>query len=167
MQTTADFPMRRKERKLSEEAALEIVRSTEHAAMATVDEAGVPYCVPITPVYIDGALYFHSTPAKSRKGENLQNNPRCSVLFIASDKTLEAEYSVDYASAIVDGLAEEVSDPERKKAILRKFLERHTPHNPLEKNEAYIQEALDHLKVWKITILSVSGKARTPAKWEK
>ncbi len=113
LKTSSDFPMRRKERKLSVEATLDIIQSTDHAALATVDAAGVPYCVPITPAYIDGALYFHCSPAKSRKSENLQNNPRCSVLFIAGDKTLPEEFSVDYASAIVDGLAEEVSDPEQ------------------------------------------------------
>lgn len=146
---------------------MEIIRSTDHAALATVDETGIPYCVPITPAYIDGALYFHCTPASSRKSVNLQSNPRCSVLFVASDKTLEEEFSVDYASAIVDGIAEEVTEPEEKKAVLEKFLDRHTPHNAPEKNEAYVREGVDYVKVWKIKILNISGKARTPGNWEK
>lgn len=166
MQTTADFPMGLEKEKLSETAALKIIRSADHAALATVDPAGVPYCVSITPVYIDGAIYFHCTAGKSRKSANLESNPRCSLLFVAASKILPEAYDVEYGSAIVDGLAEEVYKPDEKKAILEKFLAIHAPHNALEMNEAYIQKWFDYVKIWKIKILKVSGKARTPANWE-
>lgn len=166
MQTTADFPMSLEKEKLSETAALKIIRSADQAAIATVDQAGVPYCVSITPAYIDGAIYFHGTAGKSRKSENLESNPRCSLLFVAASKILPEAYDVEYGSAIVDGLAEEVREPEEMKAVLEKFLALHAPENAPEKNEAYIQKWFSHVRIWKIKILKVSGKARTPALWE-
>ena len=48
--STADRPMRRKERELTVDQAWEVVEGTDHAVLATVDDEGNPYGVPITPV---------------------------------------------------------------------------------------------------------------------
>lgn len=58
-ETTAGRPVRRRNRALSQEEALEIVCTTDHAVLSTVDAVGVPYGVPISPVYVDGLLYIH------------------------------------------------------------------------------------------------------------
>ena len=54
--------MRRKERELTVDQAWEVVEGTDHAVLATVDDEGNPYGVPITPVAADRKrIYFHAT----------------------------------------------------------------------------------------------------------
>ncbi|MFU0842645.1 MAG: hypothetical protein ACFWTZ_08595 [Burkholderia sp.] len=84
MAASSERPMRRKDRELTEEEALEIVRTSHYAVIATCDASGTPYAVPVSPVWIDGALYFHSAadPA-GRRASNLAQNPRVSLCYLA------------------------------------------------------------------------------------
>ena len=47
IKTTAERPLRRRDRQLTEDEALQIVRHAPHAVLSTADAAGVPYGVPV------------------------------------------------------------------------------------------------------------------------
>lgn len=49
--------MRRRDRQLTEDEALQIVRHAPHAVLSTADAAGVPYGVPVNAVYAEGNVY--------------------------------------------------------------------------------------------------------------
>lgn len=53
-------PMRRRDRELSFTDTLRVIRNADYAVLSTVDEAGYPYGVPVSPV-LEGEkhLYFH------------------------------------------------------------------------------------------------------------
>ncbi|MDF2839216.1 MAG: putative nitroimidazole resistance protein, partial [Evtepia sp.] len=51
--------MRRKDREKDSQFALEVLKNCEYATLATVNPDGTPYCIPISPAMMDGALYFH------------------------------------------------------------------------------------------------------------
>ena len=101
--STADRPMRRKERELTVDQAWEVVEGTDHAVLATVDDEGNPYGVPITPVAADRKrIYFHATGKPGgRKSDNMKMNRRVSLTYIGKELTVPELYTVDYASAIV------------------------------------------------------------------
>lgn len=166
--TTRGRPLGRPERALTEEQALELIAETAHCVLASADAAGVPYAVPVTPVFANGALYFHGTAKpSSRKNANLQMNPEVSLCFIGKAQTLPEEYSVDYASVVVAGRASPVTDEVELREALRALLARHAPGNAPEKNEKYIESGLEFTQVWKVEIESVTGKARCgAARWK-
>lgn len=105
--------MRRKERELTVDQAWEVVEGTDHAVLATVDDEGNPYGVPITPVAADRKrIYFHATGKPGgRKSDNMKMNRRVSLTYIGKELTVPELYTVDYASAIVEGTASIVTDP--------------------------------------------------------
>ena len=61
MPQSTQRPMRRKDRELSREETLTVIRHTPHCVIATVDESGTSYATPITAVLFEGAVYFHSS----------------------------------------------------------------------------------------------------------
>jgi len=71
--------------------------------------------MPIWGVWADGILCF-STGRESRKARNLAANARC---VICNDKTSEA--------VILEGRAEELTDPERIKELGRFYARKYKP----------------------------------------
>ena len=164
-ETSTQRPVRRKDRMLSEAEAIEVIRHTEHATLATADASGQPYITPISPVYLDGALYFHcAADPKGRRYTNLLKNPKVSVCFVGRGETavdeLPDEFSVNYASAVVEGRAELVKDEAEKKRIALAIAGRHVPQAGAEKMAKYYEAGHKGIVVWKITVSSITGKAR-------
>ena len=62
IKTTAERPLRRRDRQLTEDEALQIVRHAPHAVLSTADAAGVPYGVPVNAVYAARATTLTRIP---------------------------------------------------------------------------------------------------------
>ena len=83
-ESTVNRPMRRKARELTLDQAREVIEAAEHAVLATCDAEGFPYAVPVSPVMVGDAIYFHSTGLPGgRKADNMLMNPNVSLCFIA------------------------------------------------------------------------------------
>ncbi len=54
--------MRRKDRETSEEEACQLLAAGEYGVLSTVGADGEPYGVPLSYVYRDGEIFFHSAP---------------------------------------------------------------------------------------------------------
>ena len=151
--------MRRKDREQSREFALEVVDTCPYAVLATVNADGTPYCVPITIVRDGEAIYFHGALA-GQKIENLTARPQVSLACVSRAITRQQTYSVDYASAIVTGVASLVTEKEEKAHALRILCERHTPE-AMDGVEKYIASGIGHAAVVRVTVTSITGKANT------
>ena len=151
--------MRRKDREQSREFALEVVDTCPYAVLATVNADGTPYCVPVTIVREDDNIYFHGAQA-GQKIENLTSRPQVSLACVSRSITRQQAYSVDYAAAIVTGVAGLVTEKEEKAHALRILCELHTP-DAMEGVEKYISSAIGHTAVVRIAIRSITGKANT------
>lgn len=53
-------PMRRFRQQLPPQEAVKILRRATAGVLALNDEGGYPYAVPVSHVYADGKIYFHS-----------------------------------------------------------------------------------------------------------
>ena len=51
--------MRRKDRQVTQEEALKILKKAEYGILATSDEQNLPYGVPLSYAYEDHCIYFH------------------------------------------------------------------------------------------------------------
>lgn len=125
--------MKRKDREISKADCEAVLRDAEYLVMATVDKENIPYAVPLSFVYFEGKIYFHSGMRKGHKACNLACNSLCSLAVVG--KTLPVythNFTTYYESVIIFGRVKEVLDPQRKKAY---FL-------PLRKNIC--------LNIWKM-----------------
>ena len=153
-------PMRRKDRALSDEDARRVMKASHYAVLSTTGEDGRPYGVPVNVAIVDDVLYFHGTPQKSRKADNLKANPAVSLCFTACEERVPADYSTNYASAIVEGQAALVTDPAEIERALLAICAEHAAGMPLEKNMAYVRESGEFAAVWRVTIEHIAGKSR-------
>ena len=164
IKTTAERPLRRSDRQLTEDEALQIVRHAPHAVLSTADAAGVPYGVPVNAVYAEGNVYWHGTFMKSRKGDNIDANPKVSLCFVAYEAVDVPAYSVNYASAVLEGTASRITDARERKEAALLICAQHVPGLSAEQNSAYYDREGDTVEVWKMTVTRISGKSRG---WDK
>lgn len=79
--------MRRKRQQLSEAESIEILRKLTSGTLALLGDGGYPYAVPISYVYADGRLYFHSAK-EGHKVDAIRGSDRASFCVIEQDNAL-------------------------------------------------------------------------------
>ena len=156
--------MRRADRQQDRAFALDLIDRCSHGVVAISSGEDTPYCLPLSLVRVEDALYFHCARA-GRKLDLLRRNPRVCVTFVGEDRPFfsdsPASYSTYFQSAIVTGTATEVTDDREKTAALLALCQKVTPdHVGGGKFEEAIGRSLSVTAVWKIRMEEVTGKAK-------
>ncbi|MDR1175151.1 MAG: pyridoxamine 5'-phosphate oxidase family protein [Treponema sp.] len=149
--------MRRKDREMSREFALEVADKCLFASLATVNDDGSPYSVALSPVREGDWFYIHGA-LEGHKIDNMRREKRVCLSFVSRVEVVQEKNTVSYDSAVVFGTAEEVTDPNEKIHALRLICERYAPRN-IHNFDVEISAGLEHTAVWKIHIDGISGKA--------
>lgn len=152
--------MRRKDRAISHDEAMEILMQAEvgYLSLAVGD---TPYAVPLNFVVLGDSIYFHAALA-GRKLDMLDQNPRCCFVVSSLDgiKTgaTACDFGAFFKSVIVEGTASRITDAQEKVTALNKLTEK---HNPPEHNFREVTpELAQGVVVIGIKINQISGKAR-------
>jgi nitroimidazol reductase NimA-like FMN-containing flavoprotein (pyridoxamine 5'-phosphate oxidase superfamily) len=154
--------MRRTDRERDRSFAEAAVDKCLYAVLATVNDDGSPYCVPLSIVRDGEWIYFHCAPG-GHKIDNLKNRNRVCLSCVGHAEEPPDHFTVVYESAVVFGRAEEVlADGEKVRALLL-LCERHTPAN-MAAFEGEMAREYQAAAVWKIHIEEISGKERPPLK---
>lgn len=148
--------MRRTDREVSAEAAWEIVDRCTYGVVAMTETDGTPYAVPVNLVREGGCLYFHS--AKSgKKADCLRRDGRVCVTFVEDAPAIDQPgMTTRYASAILFGRAEELTEDAEKIRALGLLCRKLAPENPRSRGD--FRECLGPTAVWRITVDSITGK---------
>lgn len=162
--------MRRKDREMDKQFAYDIIDKADFGSLATVNENGTPYSVPISYVRKDDTIYIHSI-LQGTKIENIKRNPKISMSFVGdvnipfpteeSSAGVEASevFTTEFESAIVFGSANIVEDSNEKILGLRLLCEKYTPDNMKCFSDA-IKDALKMTGVIRIDIEHITGKRK-------
>jgi nitroimidazol reductase NimA-like FMN-containing flavoprotein (pyridoxamine 5'-phosphate oxidase superfamily) len=132
--------------------------------MLATEFEGQPYIKPTSYAYAEeeNAIYIHGALA-GRMRDNLEANPRISFCVAENGRLLPAdtamEVGVEYASVVLLGRAELVTDEDQARWGLQLLLDRYFPHLKPGVDYREIQkEESDITSVYRITIESWSGK---------
>lgn len=150
--------MRRKDREMPREFALEVSDKCEYAVLSMVDVSGEPYCVPVTIVRIGNSVYFHCA-YEGLKIECLKNHNRVCIACVGDTKRALDKFTTEFESAVIRGDAFEVTDEEEKISALRALCQRHTPTNMAAFDDA-VQKSLSRTAVWRVDMTQVTGKRK-------
>lgn len=148
--------MRKKSREIFADNIADILKTAEYGTLATVDENGIPYATPLSYVYFDNAIYFHSSPY-GHKLDNIANNSKVSFCVVTDTEITPEKFSTKYKSVIAFGTASWVIGTV-KNAALMEFIKKYSPQY-LEKGKDYIEKAKAATTVIKIEIEHLTGKA--------
>ena len=150
--------MRRKDRAIPHQQALDMLERGEYGVLSTVDADGAPYATPLSYVLLDGALYFHCA-LEGQKLRNLARDARvCFCVVGMAEAVYDGSFGTYYESALVFGRATNVAGDEKHAALAalcQKYLPAHVQHV-----RGYIEQGYDATAVIRIDIECISGKAR-------
>lgn len=171
--------MRRKDREMEKEFALDIVDKASYGVLSLID-GDLPYGIPLSLVRDGDKLYFHSGQA-GRKIGALSRGGQVSVAFVgdvrvpqlytADELALIATdankvgllvsnvFTTEFESAIVSGPVNLVEDADERVAALRLICEKYTP-DAMDYFDLAVEKSLAVTNVYRIEIESISGKRK-------
>jgi len=153
--------MRRHDRQLSGQAALELLRQGTWGTLCLAGESA--YGVPMNYVLDDAEnatwpdVFLHCAP-EGKKLEYLRKNPSVCLCVVTKAEVLPEKFSTAYASVMVMARAEIVQDAQERLRILRLFGQRCAPFS-LEAIDAFIAPRDARTCLIRLCPLEVSGKA--------
>lgn len=148
--------MRRKKQVLKDRDVCRVLNQATSGVLAVQGDNGYPYAVPMSYVYYDGKIYFHS--AKSgHKIDAILKDEKVSFTVIGQDEIIPEEFTTYFSSVVIFGKARIVKDQEEKLTSLKVLSNKYSPN--LEKEtEIEISKALEHLVMVAIDIDHMTGK---------
>ena len=147
--------MRRKKQELSKEECIDILQTAKTAVLGVVGDDGYPYAVPLSYVYCDDKIYFHS--AKSgHKIDGIKNNSKVSFCVIAKDEIIPEKFTTYFRSVIVFGKARILESMDEILPAIRKLGMKYNPDE--EGCNEEIKRCLQALAVIEMDIEHMTGK---------
>lgn len=149
-------PMRRKDRELTKQQALEILQLGDYGVLATFN-GDYPYAVPVNYAFDGEYIYIHCAK-EGHKIENLKKFSNICFTVVKSYEILPDELSTAYESVIVFGKASIIENEDEKRRALETIGKKYS--DDLQKIQNEISSSLDRVNIIKITIENISGKSR-------
>ena len=120
--------MRRKNQQLPQEVSQEILKKGSFGVLAVHGDDGYPYAVPLSYVYFDGKIYFHSAK-EGHKVDAVRRYEKVSFCVVEKDEISEAELTTFYRSVIVFGKAHIIEDAQEKRTAIEALTMKYCPGN--------------------------------------
>ena len=149
--------MRRKRQQLSEEESIGILQKATAGTLALLGDNGYPYAVPISYVYADGKLYFHSA-LSGHKIDAIRNCDKASFCVIDKDDVRPEKYTTYYRSVIAFGRIHIIEDEQEKLETARLLGDRYNP-NQEEALQKELEKGLSRMLMIRFDIEHLTGKA--------
>lgn len=153
-----EWKIRRRDRVITEAEALAVLDTAEYGVLSVTGEDGVPYGVPINFVRDGDTLIFHCAP-EGRKLVCMRHQPRVSFCAVGRTRVLPGQFSTEYESAVVEGMATIIEEEARKIADLRKLCEKYSAEY-LDAAETYIRGSLHRTAIFEIRMEFITGKGK-------
>ncbi len=148
--------MRRKRQQLSDEECYAILQNATSGTLALLGDGGYPYAVPISYVFSEGKLYFHSA-LSGHKVDAIRSCDRASFCVVAQDDVKPALYTTFFRSVIAFGRIHIVDDEAEKLAAARLLGNRYNPHQD-EALQKELENGLARMLVIRLDIEHLTGK---------
>ncbi len=149
--------MKKKDQLLSQEETIAIlVRGTSGVLGVTGDD-DYPYTVPISYVYRDGKLFFHSAPS-GHKIDSIRRNNKVSFCVIDQDEVVQKTFTTHFRSAIVFGKARILTDDQERRIAMESLVEKYSP-DYITEGQLAIKRGWEKVCLVEIAIEHMTGKA--------
>lgn len=148
--------MRRYRQQLSREECECILDRCTSGVLALAGDGGYPYAVPLSYVYADGAIMFHSA-VQGHKIVAIKRDSRCSFCVIDQDEIKPAEFTTHFRSVIAFGRIHILESVDEKVQALRLLGRRYSPGDE-HGLQHEINQSLDHVLILRLDIEHMTGK---------
>ena len=154
--------MRRNKQELAHDECVRILEKATAGVLSLIGDGGYPYGVPLSHVYKDGSLFFHSA-LTGHKIDAIRAEEKCSFTVIEKDEVHPDEYTTYFRSVIAFGKIHIIEDEEQRLGALRSLGEKFNPgdHEGIEKEigkHLTPDNRLQHVLILRMDIDHLSGK---------
>ena len=128
----------RKNKQLSMEECIEILKTETRGVLSVCGENGYPYGMPMNHFYdpADGKIWFHCGKASSHRTDALRRDNRVSFCVTEQGERAEGDWAYTVRSVIVFGRVEIIDDAEKIADIAARLSRKFT------QDESYIAEEI-------------------------
>lgn len=148
--------MRRKKQELNLVECENILNRGTSGVLAIQGHEEYPYAVPLSYVYEDSNIYFHSALV-GHKISSLKENEKVSFCIIDQDNIVPEKYTTYFRSVIVFGRVKFIEDESEKKEILQKLVRKYST-DFIEKGQLEINSQMNRTCILELNIEHMSGK---------
>ncbi len=148
--------MRRKRQQLSEEESISILQKSTAGTLALLGDNDYPYAVPISYVYANGRIYFHSA-LSGHKIDAIRNHDKASFCVIEQNDVHPEEYTTYFRSVIAFGRIHIIEDDTEKLETARMLGNRYNP-NQEEALQKELEKGLSRMLMIRFDIEHLTGK---------
>ena len=153
----SDFrEMRRKRQQLSEAESVALLKKATSGTLALLGDNGYPYAVPISYVYSEGKLYFHSA-LSGHKVDAIRNYDKASFCVIAKDDVQPEKFTTFFRSVIAFGRIHIIEDEVEKLKTARMLGNRYNPNHE-EALRKELENGLPRMLMIRFDIEHLTGK---------
>ena len=147
--------MRRSKQLLSEENTAAVMDRCTNGALACQGDDEYPYSVPLSYVYFNKKIYFHSAKA-GHKIDAITKYPKVSFSVTDEDTIVSSEYTTYFRSVIAFGKTRIVEGEERQQAFMA-MVKKYSGDQPEEDQLKEVNECAQALII-AIDIEHITGK---------
>ena len=149
--------MRRKRQQLAEEESIGILQKATSGTLALMGDNDYPYAVPISYVYHEGKLYFHSA-LTGHKVDAIRKCDKASFCVIEKDDVVQPEkYTTFFRSVIAFGRIRIIEDEQEKLETARMLGNRYNPNDD-ESLQKEIESGFSRMLMIRFDIEHLTGK---------
>ncbi|MBR5229239.1 MAG: pyridoxamine 5'-phosphate oxidase family protein [Firmicutes bacterium] len=149
--------MRRFKQLLSAEDTAAILKRNTNGVLAVMGDEGYPYAVPVSYVYEEGKIYFHSGK-QGHKMDALRSSEKVSFCVVDTDQIVPEEYTTYFRSVIAFGKPRIVEEDGEKLHALQILGRKYHPAGTEEYLNHYIQKEYAPVCIVAIDIDHMTGK---------
>ena len=150
--------VRRQDRLLSEERAMELLRKGEYGFLAMASAEG-GYGVPINYAVKGDTIYMHCAP-EGAKLRAIANDERVMFCVVGERRVVPAEFTTMYESVMAQGSARIVDSEAERREALRLIVEKYSPEHCNE-GMAAIERSISRTAVIAIDVKCLTGKQKS------
>lgn len=149
--------MRRQEHERDYHFGTQVIDKCHYMTLSMVDEQGLPYCVPLSPVRCGDSVYFHCA-TEGHKLDVLRQNPKVSMAFVGDTHLPPGKFTIYYECALASGTASRVTDDDERREALRLISEKYCLDD-MGGFDRVCGAWLPKTDVWKISLDTVTAKS--------
>jgi nitroimidazol reductase NimA-like FMN-containing flavoprotein (pyridoxamine 5'-phosphate oxidase superfamily) len=153
--------IRRADRAMSKERALETLAQGYSGHLATVSEDGFPYCIPLLYLWMSGELYVHTASARGHLRSNIEKERR--VCFVVDEQEgvfdygrFECDSGLAYRSVCLFGRIRIVEDGDVKQGFCEALMAKYG--KPETQRPKGFFPRIDAITVYAIAVERMTGK---------
>lgn len=150
--------MRKPEMQMSREDTIDLLQKGEYGILSVCSAEYGPYGIPMSYVYLHDRIYFHGA-MRGTKLSIIRENKRVSFCIVGKTQVIPDQVTTLYQSAIVYGIAQEVSDEKECHAALVGFAEKYCPDH-MEIGMQSIRNNIKRTNVFALSITGMTGKRK-------